>query len=143
MFKNYLKIAWRNLMNKKAFSFVNIVGLSIGLAACMFLIIYVLDETSYDRHHEGVEQVFRVATQVEEKKWAGTPAPLAQGLKSDFPEVEEVVRVINFPNTDNLLLENPELDIRFYVKKGYYVDSTFFVVGQNELKSSKYCFSNL
>lgn len=113
-------------MNKKAFSFVNIVGLSIGLAACILLIMYVLDETSYDRHHEGVEQIFRVATQVEEKKWAGTPAPLAQGLKSDFPEVEEVVRVINFPNTDNLLLENSEQDIRFYVKKGYYADSTFF-----------------
>ena len=100
----------------------------------MLLIIYVFDETSYDRHHEDVEQIFRVATQVEEKKWAGTPAPLAQGLKSDFPEVEEVVRVLNFPNTDNLLLENPKKDVRFYVKKGYYADSTFFDLFSYESK---------
>lgn len=121
-------------MNKKAFSLVNIVGLSIGLASCMLLIMYVFDETSYDKHHNGAEQTFRVATQVEEKKWAATPAPLAQGLKSDFPEVEEVVRVLKFPNTDNLLLENSERDIRFYVNKGYYADSTFFDIFSYESK---------
>ncbi|MDT0606357.1 ABC transporter permease [Croceitalea rosinachiae] len=134
MFKSYLKIAWRNLMKKKAFSFINIVGLSIGLAACMLLIIYVFDETSYDSHHKDVNQIYRVATQVEENKWAATPAPLAQGLKADFPEVKEVSRVLNFPNTENLLLENAEKNIKFYVKKGYYADSTFFELFSYESK---------
>ncbi|KPM30838.1 Putative ABC transporter, permease protein [Croceitalea dokdonensis DOKDO 023] len=134
MFKNYLKIAWRNLMKKKAFSLVNIFGLATGLAACMLLILYVLDETSYDSHHAEVEQIYRVATQVEDKKWAATPAPLAQGLKTDFPEVETVTRILNFPNTDNLLLENTEKSRKFYVNKGYYADSTFFELFTYESK---------
>lgn len=121
-------------MKKKAFSLINIFGLAIGLAACMLLILYVLDETSYDTHHKGIDQIYRVATQVEEEKWAGTPAPLAQGLKADFPEVKEVVRVLNFPNTENLLLENTEKSIQFYVEKGYYADSTFFELFSYESK---------
>jgi len=134
MLKNHFKIAWRNLMKKKVFSFINIMGLSIGLAACMLLILYVFDETSYDSHHKDVNQIYRVATQVKENKWAAAPAPLAQGLKADFPEVKEVARVLNFPNTENLLLENTKKNIKFYVKKGYYADSTFFEIFSYESK---------
>ena len=113
-------------MQKKGFSMANITGLSVGLAAFMLLILYVFDETSYDRHHKDLDQIYRVATQVKEKKWAATPAPLAQGLKTDFAEVKTVARVLKFPNTENMLIENTEEDTKFYVKKGYYADATFF-----------------
>ena len=59
MFKNYLKIALRNIRKHKGYSFINIAGLAIGVAACLLLFFWVQDELSYDRHHQNVDQAFR------------------------------------------------------------------------------------
>src|SRR5580698_1407949 len=61
MLKNYFKIAWRNLTRNKIYSFINIAGLSIGLACAMLIILYVKDEVSYDRFHKNVNQIYLVA----------------------------------------------------------------------------------
>ncbi|WP_411031831.1 ABC transporter permease [Spongiimicrobium sp. 3-5] len=134
MLKNYLKIAWRNLLKNKLFSFVNIFGLSIGLSTCFLLVLYINDELSYDKHHEGTDRLYRVALDTEDEKWAGTPGVMARGLKNDFPEIEEVTRVLNFPNTGNLLLKSEERNVQIYEPKGYYVDSTFFDIFTYEFK---------
>jgi len=68
MFKNYLKIAVRNLTRNKVYSFINIAGLSLGLACSMLIILYVKDEVSYDRFHAGVDQVYRITNQSFDKK---------------------------------------------------------------------------
>ncbi|RKN80279.1 ABC transporter permease [Ulvibacterium marinum] len=128
MLINYFKIAWRNLLKNKVFSFVNIFGLSIGLSACFLLVLYITDELSYDKHHDAAERLYRVALNTESEKWAGTPGVMSKGLKNDFPEVEQVTRVLNFPNTGNMLLKNEERNIQIYEQKGYYVDSTFFEI---------------
>jgi putative ABC transport system permease protein len=68
MFKNYFKIALRNLARNKIYSFINIAGLSLGLASAMLIILYVKDEVSYDRFHKGVDRIYRVTSQSFDKK---------------------------------------------------------------------------
>ncbi len=134
MIINYFKIAWRNLLKGKLFSFVNIFGLSIGLSTCILLVLYIADELDYDKHHDGAERLYRVALDTKNERWAGTPGVMAKGLKQDFPEIEEVTRVLNFPNTGNLLLKNEKRNIQIFEPKGYYADSTFFEVFTYEFK---------
>src|SRR3954470_13077824 len=63
MFKNYFTVALRNLLRNKIYAFINIAGLSIGLACAMLIILYVKDEVSYDRFHANVNQIYRIVTQ--------------------------------------------------------------------------------
>ncbi|MBP6795323.1 MAG: ABC transporter permease, partial [Saprospiraceae bacterium] len=60
MYTNYLKIAWRNLLKNKIFSFINIIGLSIGLTACILISVYILHESNYDNHVKNGENVYRL-----------------------------------------------------------------------------------
>jgi putative ABC transport system permease protein len=130
MWKNHLLIAFRNLSRNKAFSLINILGLAIGLATCLLIMVYVLDEASYDKQFRDVGQLYRVAMGTGGEGWAAGPAPLAGGLKSDFPEVAEAARLMKFPNMDNTVLEYTQgkESRRFLEPNGYYVDSSFFKV---------------
>jgi len=96
MLRNYLKIALRNLLRHKGYSFINIFGLAAGLACCMLIALYVLDELSYDRFYEKADRLFRLATDTREgdhlESDAGSPVPLGPALKNEFPEITEVVR---------------------------------------------------
>ncbi|NER13034.1 FtsX-like permease family protein [Leptobacterium flavescens] len=134
MIKNYFKIAWRNLIKNKFFSFINIFGLAVGLATCFLLMLYVFNETTYDKHHTDVNRIYRIALEVNGEKWAAGPAPLSQGLMSDMAEVEETTRLLNFPTTDKFLLKNTKTDRKFYETNGYYVDSTFFRIFSYDFK---------
>ncbi|MBN1327453.1 MAG: ABC transporter permease [Candidatus Cloacimonetes bacterium] len=91
MFKNYLKIALRNFSRNKVFSFINILGLAIGMAVCILILLWVRHELSYDRYHENAERIFRVVEMQEQSgepfPVAVTPAPLGPGMLQDFPEV--------------------------------------------------------
>ncbi|HZJ20304.1 MAG TPA: ABC transporter permease, partial [Pricia sp.] len=97
MFKNNLKIAWRNILRNKGYSALNIGGIAIGLAAFWLIAIYVADELSYDRSFSKAERVYRIA---QHAKWDGgnmdmavTSPPYATTFKKDFPEVEDAVRI--------------------------------------------------
>jgi putative ABC transport system permease protein len=97
MLRNYFKIAWRNLKKHKAFSFINIFGLAVGIAAFWLIALYVTDELSYDRYNTKADRIFRV---VQHGTWnsgkfdlAVTSAPYADALKSDFPQVEQTARI--------------------------------------------------
>jgi putative ABC transport system permease protein len=96
VFRNYLKVALRNILRHKGYFLINIIGLSVGMAACILLSLWVQDELSYDRYHEEVDQIYRVAFQYESngniKESASTPAPLGPALKFEFPEVKKAVR---------------------------------------------------
>lgn len=97
MLRNYFKIAFRNLLKNKVSSFINIIGLAVGMAVVMLIGLYVLDEYNYDRFHKNFQHIFRV---VETQKQADglypvavTPGPLAAALQKDFPEVQQTVRI--------------------------------------------------
>jgi putative ABC transport system permease protein len=129
MFRNHLKIAFRNLARNKVYSIINIVGLATGLAICLLIMLYIFDEISYDKHHKNLDRLYRVANKTGKgTEWAALAAPVGWGLKNDMPEIEQVTRLIKAPNMDKVLFKyehNNDKKILFE-SNGYYVDSTFF-----------------
>ena len=97
MFRNYLTIAWRNLRKNKAFSFLNISGLAIGMASALFILIWVENEVSYDKFHVNKEYLFeawnRAVFDGKLQCWAYTPQILGETIKKDYPEVSNMARV--------------------------------------------------
>ncbi len=97
MFKNYLKIAVRNLLKYKTFTLINILGLSVGIAATFFILLYIQFEFSYDKFHENADNIYRVSIvhlkdgKMEEDSPVFTP-PIGPAMARDFPEVENFVR---------------------------------------------------
>jgi putative ABC transport system permease protein len=91
MFKNYLKIAIRNLLKYKSYSFINIIGLAVGIACSIIIILWVRNELSYDRFHEKTDLLYRVIRKTfvnnQNVVESITSEPLANGLKNDFPEI--------------------------------------------------------
>lgn len=97
MWKNYFKIALRNLRKQRAFSIVNIMGLSLGMAASLVILNYLNFEKSYDTFHVNAERIYRVPMEITEKggatqTFAFTYPPVATSMMKDFPEVETAVR---------------------------------------------------
>ena len=97
MFKNYLKIALRNIKRHKGYSFINIVGLAIGMACCILILLWVQDELSYDRFHENADDIYRVIQDINftdhSTTWAITQGPLGPSLKEDYSEIINAVRI--------------------------------------------------
>jgi len=128
MIKNYFKTALRFLLKNKTFSFINIIGLAIGTLCCLYIVLYVEDQYSYDKHEKDAKDIYRVTT------WLSLPGdkhnnstcspPIAPAIKRDFPEVENFVRVIGSFSSSKHLLTYKEKSI--YETSPVYVDSTFF-----------------
>jgi putative ABC transport system permease protein len=131
MLSNYLKIAIRSLFKNKAYSFINIAGLALGLACVCIIVQYLTRELSYDRFHDGAENIYRIAWE-DANPQTRTPHPMAQAMVRDFPEVESAVSLTP-PGAVGLMrrtfsFRNPEKDIRFDEKNILAVDTTFFDV---------------
>ena len=99
MLKNYLKIAWRNLWKNKSFSFINISGLAIGMASAVLILLWIENESSYDRFHKNGPDLYeawnRATFNGTDNYWNNTPKVLGPTLKNDYPEVEQVARAQN------------------------------------------------
>ena len=97
MFKNYFKIAWRSLIKNRAFSFINIAGLSIGISTCFIIMMYVQNELSYDRFNKNADRIARVVFKADINGGkifeANVMPPVAQAMKNDYPEVEDATRL--------------------------------------------------
>ena len=98
MFLNYIKITLRILSKQKVYAFINVFGLSIGIASCILIYLFVRDEWSYDRFHENAENLYRVyiTEDLPERdpfSYVESPAQLAGALEESFPEVERAVRL--------------------------------------------------
>jgi len=95
--KNYLKIALRNIKRHKGYSFINIVGLAIGMACCILILLWVQDELSYDRFHENADDIYRVIQDINftdhSTTWTITQGPLGPSLKENFPEIINATRI--------------------------------------------------
>ena len=98
MIKNYLKIAWRNLLRHKSFSLINIVGLAIGIGACLIIFLYVYSELTFDRYNLKADRIARITTRLHTPEsdlvLATSPQMLGEIIKKDYPEVESVARLI-------------------------------------------------
>ncbi|GAB3242638.1 ABC transporter permease [Hymenobacter seoulensis] len=129
MLKNYILVAYRNLIRHKGFSFLNIAGLALGLTACLLIGLFVQDELQYDKFVPQGERIYRVYSQqtssaVPEIHSSVSPM-FATVLKQEFPEVEQSMRIL-MTGTSLSLLEVGEK--KMYVDNGLVADSTFFGV---------------
>ena len=135
MIKNYLKVAWRNLRKNKIFSFINVFGLAIGLTCCMLISLYLYNELSYDSYHKNIGRIYQLGTifikEGKEERMANTPAPMANAMQREFPEIDRSTRLMKLFSDDKTLFQYAEANGNrksFYESKGYVADSTFFQV---------------
>ncbi|MDF7815989.1 ABC transporter permease [Runella sp. MFBS21] len=128
MLRNYLKIAWRNLLKNKLYSIINIFGLAIGLTCFLLISLYVVDELSYDRYLKDAARIYRIHSDIKfggtEMKMALSSDPFGPTLKKDYPEVEQYVRLFA-QNSRRFIRKGNE----FLVENNCVnADSTFFEV---------------
>src|SRR5258705_4047417 len=130
MLKNYLKIAWRNLLRYKVFSLINVLGLAIGLTCCILVSLFINDELSYDKYNKDANLIYRVVKDFVNDDGsklpdATTPPAIGAVIQKDIPEIEHVVRFM------------PGWGGKFYVRNGekkfieenvYRADSSIFDV---------------
>ena len=123
MFKNYLKIAWRNLIRYKAFSAINIIGLAIGMMCSILIMLWVQNEKSYDRFHENAETIYRITASLSGLDAAVVPAVLAPELKEKLPAIKNMTR-ISYPEKQIMEIGAD----KFFEEKALYVGFTFFQI---------------
>jgi len=129
MIRHYVKIALRNLIKNKAFSVINILGLSIAISCCVLLTLFIQDEFSYDRHFNEADRIYRLTTTLKTTNGQisllqRSSPPIGPALLAEYPEVESVTRVVKDLSTIEQMLRYQ--DQSFFEKRGYQVDSNFF-----------------
>ncbi|WP_422858127.1 ABC transporter permease [Flagellimonas sp. S174] len=133
MFKNYVKIAWRNLLKNKQQTIINVLGLTVGTVSCLAILLYVFAQFGYDEHHEDAASIFRVETLIEREgkdnfDTAAASPPTVFALKEDFPEVQEATRVVLTDVFYSNLISAADSEDAYYEPRVYIADSTFFKV---------------
>ena len=127
MLKNYLKIALRIITRYKSYSFINIGGLAVGMAAFILIALYIRFELSYDKFNENIDRIYRLEELWKTDRGYGnipiTPAPLAPLLTQDYPEIVNSVRIIKIGRR---LLPNLAESKKLYQMDGKYVDPSIF-----------------
>ncbi|MFC1565253.1 ABC transporter permease [candidate division KSB1 bacterium] len=119
MFKNYIKISFRNLLRQKVFSGINISGIAIGMACCILIFLWIRDEWSFDRFHTKSDRIYRTRVEQEGHWWTGSPWAFVPIMKNDYPDVEKATRVSN----RTVVVKYQDKSDFF---QGAYVDRDFF-----------------
>jgi putative ABC transport system permease protein len=126
MFKNYFNVAVRNILKHKFFSAINILGMTIGVTACLLIILYITDELSFDRFHANAERIYQVGLHGkigdQDIRTANTCPPMAAALVSEIAEVESATRVTPYFGRPAVKYEDKVLT----EEKVFYADSNFF-----------------
>ena len=129
MFKNYLKIAYRNLVKNKVYTVINIFGLTLGLTCCILIFLQVKDEVSYDKFWKDHQQVYRVALERiypdHVNFYAIIPDGFAEVFKNEIPEVEDATRLFGSGDFANTILVNEDI---YEEKLVVFADSNFFEI---------------
>ena len=134
MIRNYIKIAIRNLVKHKFYSLINICGLAIGLASFIIILLYIIDEVSYDRYHKNADNIYRLVNVYDfdgvGENSASSPFPVAFTMKDEYPGmIKNVVRIFNF-QSPRMLIELG--DKRYNERRFFFADSTFFHIFDHE-----------
>ena len=128
MLSNYLTIALRNLLKDRGYTFLNVLGLTVGITFSLLLLLYVVDELGFDQSHEKRERVVRISSHIKETEnefyWSSTQLTTADALKADYPkEVEESVRLLGLGDS-----EFHDGDKRFLEKRFYFSGERVFQI---------------
>jgi putative ABC transport system permease protein len=129
MFHNYLKVAFRNLLRHKTFSFINIFGLAVAMSVCMLIMLMLADQKSYDQFHAKKDQIYRILSTPKNARqpYASTPFPLLTTLKTDYPVIEEATHLLAGIGGD-VLYGQKTVELR-----GFFTSPSFFKVFSYEL----------
>lgn len=127
MLRSFLKLGFRNLFRKnRLYTFINIIGLAVGLAALWLVSLFIYDEYNFDRHYSATDRIYRVVLDFSSDgnitSWAKTSAPIGKYMQGAYPEIEQVARIRKNPGTDLLSVNEKQ----FYEEKLFFADSTFF-----------------
>ena len=126
MFRNYFKIAIRNILRSKGYSLINILGLAIGITCAVLIYLYINFETSFDNYHKDVNRIFRVNThavsQVEESSSAKTSGPIGPSLKETFPQIKTYTRIL--PLSPGLV----KYEDKMFYEERMFADSELFEI---------------
>ena len=135
MIRNYLKIAWRNLLKRKSYAFINIFGLALGAAICLLIVLFIKSENSVDAWRNDSDNIYRMVVKRQYpsriSSYAIIPQSYAKTVKEELPEVEEVVRVFNFFNNGTFQIQYE--DRKFEETKVFFADPTFFEIFDSNL----------
>ena len=144
MFKNYFRTAFRSLIRNRNYTIINIAGLAVGIAVCMMIFIIIQFQTSFDNFHSRKERIYRVLTEYNNTETANTgkdvPFPLPEGLKTTFPQIEEVAPIFASHN-DKLLIPDDEGTVinHFKEDKGlFFTEPSFFKIFDFPLLAGSY-----
>ena len=146
MFKNYLKIAWRNLTRNKSYAAINITGLAVGIAVCMVIFIIIQYQTSFENFHSKKDRIYRVLTEYHHAESANisygkdVPFPMPIGLKTAFPQIEQVAPIFASQNDQLLILDNNgNTEKVFKEQRGvFYAGPSFFKIFDFPLLAGSY-----
>ena len=129
MLRNFITIAFRNLVKQKFYSLINITGLAVGLACCLLIVLFVQDELSYDKHHSRADRIYRAVTDIKfgdiDGKMSYLPAPLAPTLMEDFPEVELAARL---REKGSYLIKRPDSETSIKEERLIFADPELFQI---------------
>src|SRR5215475_2000696 len=128
MIRSYLKIAWRNMMRHKAYSGINILGLAIGIAACLLILQYVSYELSYENFQDKRSQIYRVQQDRYDKgklstQWAAGAYGVGNSFKDAIPEIEDYVKVVQNGKVTTEVNNQP-----LNIEKIFFTTNSFFSV---------------
>ena len=129
MINNYIKITLRGMVRNRLFTSINILGLSVSIACCLLIFLYVSDQLSYDEHHG--DDIYRVTSLITQKGGSEvhiptTSVPIAPAIQAEIPEVDVAARVIESGSFGkDIISANDE---SFYILNGAIADSTIFQV---------------
>ncbi len=128
MFRSYFTVAVRHLNRQKGYSFINVTSLALGIACCLLILIYIRDELSYDRFHDKADRIYRVIAEERQRdqvvRNADVLIPTAKLIQADFPEVEDMVRLV--PPGNAWMVKYG--DEGFYERAFYLADASVFDV---------------
>jgi putative ABC transport system permease protein len=130
MIKNYFFLAFRSVWHNKIYTAINIIGFAVGISACVFILLWIRDENSFDRFHSKSDRIYRVLAAEESRIQPRTPHPLAQQMVLDFPEVEKAVTMspIWDPGLTPAQFSVKYGDIVYDEKRFFSADTTFFEI---------------
>jgi predicted permease len=129
MLKNYLKTALRNLQRNKAYAIINTLGLSVGIAACLLIVLVLQFETSFDNFHSKKDHIYRISSKYKTQDALsyspGSSFPVADAMRLDFPQIKQVARIFKSGN-DQVTLEGDGKEQKKFQTDVYFAEPEFF-----------------
>ena len=146
MLGNYFKIAWRNLTRNKSYAVINIIGMAVGVAVCMMIFIIIQYHTSFDAFHSKKDRIYRVLTEYHHEETGNTtygkdlPFPLPRGLKTAFPQIEQIAPVFASHDDALLILDDKGATIKTFKEQHglFYAGPSFFKIFDFPLLEGSY-----